>query len=117
MKPRIRIKRKHMESQSPTKQLHTKHVSKILIVLIGILLVVLIAGGYMYWRMVKITPVVAPKTPLEELQELEASSKPVTTTTAQRIADLQQLQKSSKPVKTSRDEQLTALQALEKSSQ
>ena len=98
----------------------TKH-TKMWLLLGVIALVVLGISVYTYWYISMAPANMTSQTPssdirLQQLQQLEAASKPVTATTTARTADLQSLQNSSKPVTTSQADRLAKLEALEKSS-
>ncbi len=116
-----RHSKKYMEpnqtntTQTISSRLHS--ISKKTWIIVGGAIVALaIACGLSYYLYKKAhtPPPIDPR--LLKLQQLEASSKPVTTTIEQRTAQLQALQKSSKKVTTTQVERLAKLQALEASS-
>jgi hypothetical protein len=121
-KPKKHPRKKHMEPNQTTsflkKDLGQASV-KILSIIGGVVVLLIILGAFEYWHMDKIPAVIAPQQGdprIEKLQQLEASSKPVTATPAQRTTELQKLQASSKPVTATPAQRLAKLQALEKAS-
>lgn len=80
---------------------------KTLLVVIGIVILSAIITGivYMIVREKKLAP-------LEQLQQLNENSRPVTTTTEERVKQLDGLSKESQPVKSSKEDRLKMLDSL-----
>jgi cytoskeletal protein RodZ len=82
---------------------------------VGISVGVIVVSALVVWYMINVNNrknAEKTLTPMQQLQELEAKSAPVTSTTEERALDLKKLDKSSKTVNTSVSDRLKELDSL-----
>lgn len=99
-----------MENQL-VQAVNSQHRNKqkiVLVVIIVTILVILIGISFLVKRHAD----QAQKSPTQTLDELTASSAPVTSSVQQRGAGLNALEKNSKPITTTREQRQTELQSL-----